>query len=329
MNQSWNGPIQVEPPNHCLVTRYVQQMKSIGIRMSFVLVVCTLGFDGKPLQYINAQVPKPLADANSDLSEIAFDLVTPRMTHTAPSAGNRVRHQLPRYSNSEVYHSLYLPENWQPAAKYPVIVEYAGNGPFKNSIGDQCSGKVEDCNLGYGISGGRDFIWVCLPYVNSIQQQNQLQWWGDLDETVRYCKEAVQMLIDDYGGDRNRVFLSGFSRGAIACNYIGLHDDEIAAIWRGFICHSHYDGVRKWNYPNSGRASAVERLNRLQGRPQFITQEKSVEVTRRYLKEVCPEGDFEIHVLPFRNHSDQWVLRNLPLRARLREWIKTQLEKTN
>jgi hypothetical protein len=42
------------------------------------------------------------------------------------------------------------------------------------------------------------------------------------------------------------VFIAGFSRGAIACNFIGLRDDEIASLWCGFVVHSHYEGVRDW-----------------------------------------------------------------------------------
>ena len=42
------------------------------------------------------------------------------------------------------------------------------------------------------------------------------------------------------------VILCGFSRGAIGVNYIGLHDDQIAALWAGFITHDHYDGVLEW-----------------------------------------------------------------------------------
>ena len=64
------------------------------------------------------------------------------------------------YEDSYVYHSLYLPKDWKAGKQYPVIVEYAGNGPYRNRQGDICTGKVEDCNLGYGISGGEGFIWL-------------------------------------------------------------------------------------------------------------------------------------------------------------------------
>jgi len=44
-----------------------------------------------------------------------------------------------------------------------VIVEYAGNGNYANKYGDVSSGEVEGSKLGYGISGGTGFIWICMP----------------------------------------------------------------------------------------------------------------------------------------------------------------------
>ena len=53
----------------------------------------------------------------------------------------------------------------------------------------------------------------------------------------------MRRVCEQYGGDRAAVILTGFSRGAIACNYLGLHNEEIAGLWRAFIPYSHYDGV--------------------------------------------------------------------------------------
>ncbi len=261
-----------------------------------------------------------------DITSVPTDLTPPSMQVAQPAPGQRVRMTLAEYRESDVYHSLYLPAEWTPDGRYPVIVEYAGNGPFRNAIGDTCSGKVEDCNLGYGIGGGRDFIWLCLPYISEDHTHNQLQWWGDVEATVDYCKQAVSLVCQDYGGDRGKVILAGFSRGSIACNYIGLHDDEIASLWLAFVCHSHYDGVRSWNYPGSDRPSAAVRLKRLRGRPQFISHEQSVDATKTYLEQVCPDGNFLFQPIGFRNHTDQWVLRDIPPRQVLRDWIARVLQ---
>jgi acetyl esterase/lipase len=258
-----------------------------------------------------------------DLRSIAPDLATPVMTDTAPAAGRRVRETVAGYDARAVYHALYLPTDWQPGKQFPVIFEYAGNGGFSNRFGDVCTGRPEGCNLGYGVGGGSNFIWVCLPYiaVTNGQMQLALQWWGDVDETLRYAKLAVRHIAERYGGDTNALFLAGFSRGAIAGNFLGLHDDTIARLWRGFICHSHYDGVRAWPYAGSDRAAAQERLRRLGNRPQWISHEGSVEATRAYLAATGVSGAFTLVPLPYRNHTDEWVLRPLPERERLRAWL--------
>ena len=58
-----------------------------------------------------------------------------------------------------VYHVLYLPKDWKSGKKYPIIVEYAGNGPYRDKNGDVSSGHVEGSKLGYGFSGGKGYIW--------------------------------------------------------------------------------------------------------------------------------------------------------------------------
>lgn len=246
---------------------------------------------------------------------VATDLTVPAVTDDAPSPGSRVRQFNEDYVGSKVYHTLYLPTDWKPDRKYPVIVEYAGN-KWRTSLG-----TVEGSSLGYGITGGKGVIWICMPYVNQQEMRNQETWWGDVDATVAYCKHTVKRICNEYGGDPGNVFIAGFSRGAIACNFIGLHDDEIASLWRGFICHSHYDGVRKWGYPGSDRASAAERLARLGSRPQFISQENSTDATQTYLKEAFPAGNFTFAPLKGVPHTDTWVLEDRPERKVLREWF--------
>ncbi|MHC4283722.1 MAG: hypothetical protein ACYSWZ_12225 [Planctomycetota bacterium] len=141
-----------------------------------------------------------------DIREVLPDLVVPLMEGTNPSAGKRIKQVLDKYHGTNVYHCLYLPTDWESGRKYPLIVEYAGNGPYQNSYGDKCSGKVEDCSLGYGISGGEGFIWVCLPCISIDGNDNQLQWWGDVPATVEYCKQVVS----DFPGELSPAITSGF-----------------------------------------------------------------------------------------------------------------------
>jgi hypothetical protein len=261
------------------------------------------------------------AEGYPDISTVPADLTIPRMETGPPRAGARVAVTPPEYTDTAVHHLLYLPENWEPGKNYPVLVEYAGNGNYKNKFGDVSTGEVEGSKLGYGISGGRDYIWLCLPYVSEDGKHNQRTWWGDVEATVAYAKREVRRVCEEWGGDPDKVVLCGFSRGAIACGYIGLHDDEIAALWRGFIPYSHYDGVREWAYPDSDKTAAMKRLQRLAGRPSFIIDSK-LDTTRSYIESTGIEAPFTYYALPFRNHNDAWALRDIPARQAVRDWLK-------
>jgi hypothetical protein len=262
-----------------------------------------------------------------DLSSVKPDLVTPPMTDGAPAPGKRVRVTRPEYAGSEVYHTLYLPRDWKKGRRYPVIVEYAGNGPYSNAFGDVSTGRPEGSNLGYGVSGGKGFIWICMPYVNGREKRNQTQWWGDVDATLAYCRLTLEDVYARYGGDVSAVVLAGFSRGSIACGYLGLHNDEIAGVWRAFIAYSHYDGARVWPYPGSDAPAATVRLRRMRGRPSFICHEGQAELdrTRRFVEGSGVEAPFTFRVTPYRNHSDAWVLRPNPIRKELRAWLRDVL----
>jgi hypothetical protein len=268
-----------------------------------------------------------------DLSTAAADLIVPETVSGEPAAGRRVRQTDPEFAGTAVHHTLYLPADWKTGAgqrgkRYPVLVEYAGNGNYVNRYGDISNGTVEGSKLGYGLSGGRNFIWICLPYVNSRERRNEIVWWGDVEATVRYARNTVERVCETYGGDREAVILSGFSRGAIACNYIGLHDDAIAGLWHAFLAYSHYDGViTTWPYPGADRAAALERLQRLRGRPVFICHEGSVENTRRYLASTGVKAPFTFQTIRFRNHNDGWALRDIPERRAARRWLRDVLRR--
>ena len=185
--------------------------------------------------------------AAPDIRSFQPDLTVPALFAGKPAAGVRVKQTHPHWAKTSAYHTLYLPKDWRPGKSYPVLIEYAGNGPYQNRFGDVSTGKPEGSKMGFGISGGRGFIWVCIPYLNNAGNKNVTQWWGDKPKynpqpTLEYCKKVVPWICKNYGGDIKNVVLCGFSRGAIACNYLGLYDDDIARLWRAFIPYSHYDG---------------------------------------------------------------------------------------
>ena len=252
------------------------------------------------------------------------DLVTPEMTRQDPAAGRRVRQGAPEYKGTDVYHALYLPGDWKPGGKYPVIVEYTGN----EFAACGSTGEVKDANLGYGVSGGRGFIWVSMPYIAKDKQQNTRTWWGDRQATVDYCKLNLPRICKQFGGDLEALFICGFSRGAIGASYIGLADDEIAAFWKGVFTHDHFDGDRKWGYPASDRASALKRLSRLQGRPVLVCGGAN-----DFLQEHLELAAFtflhppiaEIFDIPdgkvIHPHTDLWMHRASEHRRQVRKWF--------
>ena len=173
--------------------------------------------------------------------------------------------------------------------------------------------------------------------MNNLGTTNVTQWWGNISDyhvepTLNYCKNAVPWICKQYNGNLDSVIITGFSRGAIACNYIGLNDDEISRLWTAFIPYSHYDGViETWDYPACNRASALTRLNRLKARPQFICHETingqqiGLDSTKSYLDSTGIQAPLTFKETGFRNHSDAWILRSCPTRKALRRWLKSIL----
>jgi len=272
-----------------------------------------------------------LAAAAPDIRSVEADLVVPKLAVGKPAPGRRVA---VNDANSGVPVVLYLPTDWEEGKRYPVILELPGNGGFRSSFGDECSGRPEGCKLGYGITAGRGAIWVSVPFVNGKGDGIAITWWGDKpgfkpEPTVALIKRVVERVCHKtFGGDSEHIFLAGFSRGAIACNAIGLHDEEIAKLWRGMIPYSHYDGVRAgWPFAGSDRKSALKRLKRLGTTPQFVCHETGPKVrtalwaTRDYLKATEVEGNFTLAETGFRNHNDAWTLRPSKARDELRAWF--------
>lgn len=264
------------------------------------------------------------------------DLVTPTMSDDAPAAGKRVRQVSPEYEGTDVYHSLYLPMDWKPDGKFPVIVEYTGN-KFPPAYG---SGEVKDANLGFGITGGSGIIWIVMPYVEVGKKENAVTWWGDKDATVDYCKTNLPRICQQFGGDPENVIVCGFSRGAIGSSYIGLADDEIAALWKAMFTHDHFDGQKKWGYPESDRASALIRLARLKGRSVHISGNGSGASTVRdgYLVDYLDLAEFTFLDVPVakiftipegrfnHSHTDLWMHRKSPQRDQARAWLKSVVD---
>lgn len=243
----------------------------------------------------------------------------PAMTEGDPAPGKWVRQVDEEWKGTGVYHALYLPTNWRPGTRHPVVVEYAPNRWEPAAL----TGKVEDCRLGYYQTAGRDFLWVVMPYVDPVKKENAVWWWGSEEATLRYGLKNLRRICESWGGDPQAVFFTGFSRGAIAAGYLGLRNDDVADVWLAFLPHSHIDGGRFT--PDGAR----ERLARTAGRPTFITYgsrddgKNESPKGARILRELkFPVVEREIEGL---GHTDLFFEKDTPVRREMRSWIRQVL----
>ncbi|WDQ14648.1 alpha/beta hydrolase family protein [Rhodopirellula sp. P2] len=279
-----------------------------------------------------AESPLPV-DSNSILR-------TPTVTNGEPQPGKRVSVTPIEYAGTDVHHTVYLPNDWTADGEsLPIIFEYTGNHyPASGS-----TGEVADAGLGFGLSAGQ-FIWVTLPFIGHDRQRNQITWWGDEEATVEYAKVNVPRILRQFSANPDRVFLCGFSRGAIAVNYIGLHDDEIANLWTAFVTHDHFDGVRAWKGTDWGsplanyQSEASQRLKRVRDRPYLVCQNGSY-ATQEFVGDVLPNARNFTYLSvkttealgPFPNefakavHNDRWLNRPSRYRSAAWDWMNQVL----
>jgi len=196
----------------------------------------------------------------------AARLDVPVLGDGAPAAGKRVRHRLAGDEKSGVYCVVNLPEDWKPGGSYPVIVEFPGNIYFTKDC--YSTGLPDQCVIGYGMTRGKGAICLGLPFLDRKAGMPAVNGWGNPDDTADYAVKAVEEICSRFGGDRRNLILTGFSRGALACGYIGLRNDRIAGLWKGIHACQHYDGGG-WGGATMDGARA--RARRFRGRAVFQT----------------------------------------------------------
>ena len=256
-------------------------------------------------------------------------LAVPPVVNAAPAAGLRVKMVLPSYAGTNVYNTLYLPTDWKPGGEYPVIVEFAPNNWAPSNV----NGTVDDTELGYYESGGKGYIWATMPCINytTTPYSNATTWWGDgnyddpkgVQLTAQYCEQALIQILQNYGGNPAEVFLTGFSRGAIATSYIGLSTPQMADIWAGFI-------------PDSWDDTSTTDLARTDGRPTFLVAggngdtgyPASAEADQYLASQGFPT---QFNVVPNIGHTDLWIQNgssvfDQPVQQQLRQWMGQVLQ---
>jgi hypothetical protein len=236
---------------------------------------------------VQVMLKKPAAGQTVEVADLAAVGDAPPWTRPAgrldvptvedgpPAPGRRVRYRPLKVGpgiETPPAAFLSLPSDWQPGGSHPVVVEYPGNIFFTPAC--YSTGRPEQCVIGYGMTRGRGAIWISLPFVDASGHVAE-NGWGDPDRTAEFCVATVEDVCERFSGDRERLVLTGFSRGAIACGFIGLRNDRIAALWKGLHCCQHYDGDG-WN--GATLDGAIERASRFRGTSVFHTDNSADKV---------------------------------------------------
>ena len=268
----WHANAAVVPIGHHKAPRF-------SATVAFPLGYCPPTPPPKPKPHHRCSTPECDtiwgAQGCPDLNAYTPDLVRPPMlavecpvpgsgcrtasaVEVTPGAGKRVRAVAPGFEHTQVYHPLYLPSEWSGGGgggrRYPVVVEYMGNGPFNDGMGDISTGRPEDSNLGWGFAqpAGSKYIWISMPFLSAdLGNETEIStyWWGcpssdagqpciesfDITPTISYLHAALQQAFELYGGDPEKVVITGWSRGAIATGAIGLYDDATSKLFRAFV----------------------------------------------------------------------------------------------
>lgn len=240
----------------------------------------------------------------------------PPLTAGAPAPGAFVKVVAPEYAGKGVYHGLYLPPDWQPGRRWPVIVESPCN-KYQSFLG-----KVDDTRLGYHLAGCRSYIVVVFPYIQA--DANLDSGWGDVPAAVAYWDLNLRRTLAEFGGDPGAVIGAGFSRGAISTSYVGLHTELIADHWLGFFMHSHADVVTTLT-PDKGAGSSI-RMGRVQGRAALLSWGAAGDGGMdNSLKGVALLESFGDPVttlaVPGIGHTDTWILDDAASRATAQDWL--------
>jgi hypothetical protein len=246
-------------------------------------------------------------------------LDVPDMVDGLPAPGRRVRYRLATNKENGIYGALYLPPDWQPGRRYPVIAEFPGN-IFYRAKACWSTGRPEQCQMGYGISSGTGAIWVSLPFVDRKTGGIAENGFGsnDGEDTVTHTMNFMEDICQNWGGDRNNLFVSGFSRGSIACGYVGLRNDRIARLWKGIIGCQHYDGFR-WNQSNIG--GAVERAPRFRGQAIFQV-DNNQETYQPVVDATDPGVNWTWTKSGLGYHATAMFLDDRPVMKQLRQWFR-------
>jgi hypothetical protein len=254
------------------------------------------------------------------------------MLNKAPGPGKKVLFQFDEYLGTAVYHFLYLPPDWKPGNRYPVIMDIPGN-PFNHQWGDFSTGRPESSPIGYGVSEG-NAICIGLPCIG-LDGQSHVPQMGDVPVTLAYMKQVAVWVCENWGGDPARMVLAGYSRGGLGTSFLGRYDDEMADVWLAWL---HYDGfdqpygpeiqLRKSSYNTAAddwevAGGIMRRFVRIKGRTTCIVGSGYNGAFQSY--NTAHNFPYAFFSSPGRNHNPIWSIAETEVGRQVQEWYRNTL----
>jgi len=113
---------------------------------------------------------------------------------------------------------LYLPENYDKQAKWPVLIFLHGMGERGSNLND-----VKKHGIPYELEKGRK-----LEFIVVSPQCPENSWWNDQSKEVKLLLDTI---LSKYKADSTRVYLTGLSMGGYGTWDIAMkYPSEFAAI---------------------------------------------------------------------------------------------------
>ena len=117
------------------------------------------------------------------------------------------------FSGTQYSYQVYLPANWDPQKKWPVVL-------FLHGYGESGSDGLASSDVGLPAAirqnPGR------FPFVVVMPQCPWQHWWSD-DDMARMALAALDQAAKEFHGDPSRLYLTGLSMGGYGTWYIASH----------------------------------------------------------------------------------------------------------
>ena len=138
----------------------------------------------------------------------AFILQKKDMLHFG---GNSYKIASNSWSKRCFHYNVWIPEDYDPEEKYPLLIGLAGGNGFSESFFLTLRKVIPN-----------HYIIVC-------PNADYGMWWES--DRIQMFDILLKEIVKDYAVDQDRIYLSGFSNGGIAAYYYGyIHPDRFAAI---------------------------------------------------------------------------------------------------